>query len=135
LLEFIANNSILFIALIVLIFLIINLEIQSILGVAKKIDCDQLTKLINQSKTLLLDLRSKDEFIAGHIVSAKNINLDQIDTIKIKDNDTLIAYSKTEADALKAATKLAKSGAKNVFYLEGGIQSWLDNNMPLSGED
>ena len=72
-LEFIANNLILFIALTVIVLLIINLEIQNIVGITKKIDCDQLTKVMNQSKTILLDLRTKDEFISGHIVSAKNI--------------------------------------------------------------
>ena len=75
-LEFIANNIILFIALIILLFLIINLEIQNIFGVAKKINCEQLTKLMNQSKITLLDLRTKDEFLLGHIVSAKNINFE-----------------------------------------------------------
>ena len=134
-LEFIANNIILFIALTIIVLLIINLEIQNIVGITKKIDCDQLTKVMNQSKTILIDLRTKDEFISGHIVSAKNINLEEIDTVQIKDDATIITYGKSEADALKAAKKLATSGAKNVFYLEGGIQSWLDNNMPLSGGD
>ena len=124
-LEFIANNLILFIALTIILLLIINLEIQNIVGITKKIDCDQLTKVMNQSKTILIDLRTKDEFISGHIVSAKNINLEEIDTVQIKDDATIITYGKSEADALKAAKKLATSGAKNVFYLEGGIQSWL----------
>ena len=89
-LEFIANNLILFIALTIIVLLIINLEIQNIVGITKKIDCNQLTKVMNQSKTILIDLRTKDEFISGHIVSAQNINLEEIDTVQIKDDATII---------------------------------------------
>ena len=48
--EFIANNIILFIALVVLVFLIINLETKSLFGKVQKLSCDELTKLLNNSK-------------------------------------------------------------------------------------
>ena len=35
---------------------------------------------------------------------------------------------------LMQTMKIAKQGAKEVFYLEGGLSSWIDNNMPLSGD-
>jgi 3-mercaptopyruvate sulfurtransferase SseA len=36
---------------------------------------------------------------------------------------------------LKAASKFSTLGIQQVFYLEGGIKSWIENNMPLTGED
>ena len=38
-----------------------------------------------------------------------------------------------EKAAIQAADLILKQGAKEVFYLEGGLSSWIDNNMPLSG--
>ena len=133
--EFIANNIILFTALVVLIFLIINLETKSLFGKVQKLSCDELTKLLNNSKITLIDLRTAEEFNSGHIVTAKNLSLEDIEKFNIKNDNPFVAYAKTDSDALKAALKFSKLGIQKVFYLEGGIQSWIENNMPLTGED
>jgi rhodanese-related sulfurtransferase len=134
LLEFIANNIILFVALIILLFLIISLESKLLFGKVKPISYDELTKLLNSSKVTLLDLRDDSEYKKGHIFSAKNINYNDIEAYKAKDEVTLVTYGATDSDAQKAANIFSGKGVKEVFYLEGGINSWVDNNMPLSGE-
>ena len=133
--EFIANNIILFIALAVLIFLIINLETKSLFGKVQKLSCDELTKLLNNSKITLIDLRTAEEFNSGHIVTAKNLSLEDIKKLDNKSDNPFVAYASTDSDALKAASQFSKLGIQQVFYLEGGIQSWIENNMPLTGED
>tara|TARA_B110000037_G_scaffold208753_1_gene257194 strand:+ start:363 stop:767 length:405 start_codon:yes stop_codon:yes gene_type:complete len=134
-LEFIANNIILFIALVVLVFLIFNLETKSLFGKVQKLSCDELTKLLNNSKITLIDLRTAEEFNSGHIVTAKNLRLEDIETLNTKNDNPFVAYASTDSDALKAALKFSKLGIQKVFYLEGGIKSWIENNMPLTGED
>jgi len=134
-LEFIANNIILFIALVVLVVLIFNLETKSLFGKVQKLSCDELTKLLNNSKITLIDLRTAEEFNSGHIVTAKNLSLEDIEKFNIKNDNPFVAYARTDSDALKAALKFSKLGIQKVFYLEGGIQSWIENNMPLTGED
>ena len=57
---------------------------------------------------------------------------EKIDT---KSENLFVAYASTDSDALKAALKFSKLGIQQVFYLEGGIKSWVENNMPLTGED
>ena len=133
--EFIANNIILFIALVILIFLIINLETKSLFGKVQKLSCDELTKLLNNSKITLIDLRTAEEFNSGHIVTAKNLKLEDIEKLDTKNNNPFVAYASTDSDALKGALKFSKLGIQQVFYLEGGIKSWIENNMPLTGED
>jgi rhodanese-related sulfurtransferase len=134
LLEFIADNIILFIALLTLLFLIINLESKLIFGKVKPINQDKLTQLLNNTKIALFDLRNKDEYSKGHIVSAKNISFDDIESYKTKDEITLVTYASSDSDAQKAAKAFSSKGVQEVFYLEGGINSWVENNMPLSGE-
>ena len=70
-LEFIADNIILFIALVILLFLIISLESKQLFGKVKPINHDKLTQLLNNTKIALFDLRDNDEYLKGHIVSAK----------------------------------------------------------------
>ncbi len=133
-LEFIANNIILFVALIILLFLIINLESKLVFSKVKPITHEQLTKLLNNAKITLLDLREKSEYSNGHIFSAKNIALTDIDTFKIKGESTVVTYASSDSDAQKAAKAFVSKGVNEAFYLEGGINSWIENNMPLSGE-
>ena len=133
-LEFIADNIILFIALVILLFLIISLESKLLFGKVKPINHDKLTQLLNNTKIALFDLRNNDEYSKGHIVSAKNISFDDIESYKAKNEITLVTYAASDADAKKAATAFSGKGVQEVFYLEGGINSWVENNMPLSGE-
>ena len=133
-LEFIANNIFLFVALIILLFLIINLESKLVFSKVKPISHDELTKLLNSAKITLLDLREKKEYSNGHIFSAKNIALTEVDTFNIKGESTVVTYASSDSDAQKAAKAFVSKGVKEAFYLEGGINSWIENNMPLSGE-
>ena len=45
-----------------------------------KVSTLQATQLINQGKTLILDVRGSDEFAVGHIRDAKNIPLKELST-------------------------------------------------------
>ena len=133
--AFISNNIVLFSAFIILGLLIINHEIKSHFSPTKNINCDDLINAMNNTKTLLIDMRNADEFKAGHIVGAKNYSLDDLAKLDVNvADDAIITYANDEKAAIQAADLIAKQGAKEVFYLEGGLSSWIDNNMPLSGD-
>ena len=132
--AFIYNNIVLFSAFIILGLLIINHEIKSHFSPTKNINCDDLISVMNNSKALLIDMRNAEEFKAGHIVGAKNYSLDDLANLDVSlADDAIITYANDEKAAIQAADLILKQGAKEVFYLEGGLSSWIDNNMPLSG--
>ena len=132
--AFIYNNIVLFSAFIILGLLIINHEIKSHFSPTKNINCDDLINAMNNSKALLIDMRNAEEFKAGHIVGAKNYSLDDLANLDVSvADDAIITYANDEKVAIQAADLILKQGAKEVFYLEGGLSSWIDNNMPLSG--
>lgn len=132
--AFIYNNIVLFSAFIILGLLIINHEIKSHFSPTKNINCDDLINAMNNSKALLIDMRNAEEFKAGHIVGAKNYSLDDLANLDVSlADDAIITYANDEKAAIQAADLILKQGAKEVFYLEGGLSSWIDNNMPLSG--
>ena len=133
--AFIYNNIVLFSAFIILGLLIINHEIKSHFSPTKNINCDDLINAMNNSKALLIDMRNAEEFKAGHIVGAKNYSLDDLANLDVSvADDAIITYANDEKAAIQAADLILKQGAKEVFYLEGGLSSWIDNNMPLSGD-
>ena len=124
----------LFSAFIILGLVIINHEIKSHFSPTKNINCDDLINAMNNSKALLIDMRNAEEFKAGHIVGAKNYSLDDLANLDVSvADDAIITYANDEKAAIQAADLILKQGAKEVFYLEGGLSSWIDNNMPLSG--
>ena len=132
--AFIYNNIVLFSAFIILGLLIINHEIKSHFSPTKNINCDDLINAMNNSNALLIDMRNAEEFKAGHIVGAKNYSLDDLANLDVSvADDVIITYANDEKAAIQAADLILKQGAKEVFYLEGGLSSWIDNNMPLSG--
>ena len=132
--AFIYNNIVLFSAFVILGLLIINHEIKSHFSPTKNINCDDLINAMNNSKALLIDMRNAEEFKAGHIVGAKNYSLDDLANLDVSvADDAIITYANDEKAAIQAADLIVKQGAKEVFYLEGGLSSWIDNNMPLSG--
>ena len=123
-----------FSAFIILGLLIINHEIKSHFSPTKNINCDDLINAMNNSKALLIDMRNAEEFKAGHIVGARNYSLDDLANLDVSvADDVIITYANDEKAAIQAADLILKQGAKEVFYLEGGLSSWIDNNMPLSG--
>ena len=43
----------------------------------------------------------------------------------------MVVYDKDEISSASSAEKISKSNVTKVIYLEGGIQSWIENNLPL----
>ena len=106
------------------------------------VDADACPKAIREI-LCRASIRTKTElnFIANSPVplpKAKQINFFQVPRgFDIADNEILKRANPKDlvitSDIPLAADLIVKQGAKEVFYLEGGLSSWIDNNMPLSG--
>ena len=126
--EFILNHPVLSVALIIFIYLIISFEIKNFTKKYKGIDCSDLVTKINESQIVVLDTREKAEYKKGHISQAI---LHDSSTTKKLEFDEVVVYDKDEMTSVSSAEKILKNNSIQVFYLEGGIQSWTENNLPL----
>jgi rhodanese-related sulfurtransferase len=126
--EFILNHPVLSVALFIFIYLIISFEIKNFTKKYKSINCNDLVSKINESQIVVLDTREKTEYKKGHISQA--ILHDSSNTKKIDFNEVVV-YDKDEVTSVSSAEKISKNNSIKVFYLEGGIQSWTENNLPL----
>lgn len=93
----------------------------------KTVDAAQFAEIIRSDSVFLLDVRTADEYAAGHIANAKNIDVlksDFKDKVKALPEDKLIAvYCRSGKRSLVAANILAKMGFK-VINLRGGWVEW-----------
>ena len=91
-------------------------------------------RLINKG-ALVIDVRKPAEFEAGHIVNARNVELEKIqkgdETIAKKKDKILLAVCENGGLSGKAAGLLRKAGYSNAFSLRGGIGGWRADNLPL----
>ena len=126
--EFILNHPVLSVALFIFIYLIISFEIKNFTKKYKGINCSDLVSKINENQIVVLDTREKSEYKRGHISQA--ILHDSSSTKKI-DFDAVVVYDKDEITSVSSAEKISKNNSIRVLYLEGGIQSWTENNLPL----
>ena len=95
----------------------------------------QAVRLMNQG-ALVIDLRNKESFDAGHIGEARNIPAaeleSQAEVLKKWRDKTVITYCDSGISAAAAARTLTKLGFSKVFNLEGGMNAWLKDNLPMT---
>lgn len=83
----------------------------------------------DRSRPLILDVRSPDEFAAGHIPAAVNIPLDQlVARAATLEQDRLVVTvcGKGGGRSSAAADLLIRAGFPTVAALSGGQKAWDD---------
>ena len=96
----------------------------------------QATQLINRSKAIIVDVRDKAAFDAGHLVDARNIPLKELpnrmgELEKFK-NRPVIVVCQSGVTSSKAVTQLRKAGFGEAVGLDGGISAWLAQGLPTA---
>ena len=93
----------------------------------KKITSDEAKKMMESEKTIVVDVRSLEEYNEGHIPNAVSIPLETIENeaeAKLKNKDDLIlVYCRSGRRSREAALKLIEKGYTNVIDF-GGIKDW-----------
>ncbi len=87
-----------------------------------------MQRMLRDNKNIIvIDVRTKDEFMYNHLEGAVNIPMQEI-TQKIgrytrNKNDLIIVYCEYGGRSKKALNKLNKLGYVNVYNLDGGIEA------------
>ena len=103
--------------------------------VHKNVNPDEFEKLSKEPDTVILDVRSPQEYAKGHIKNSVLINFnDKNFDEKIKQLDkgkTYLVHCAVGGRSAKACDKLDTYGFQKVVNLEGGIKAWEKAGKPV----
>ena len=97
---------------------------------------DFYTKLVDDNSSIIIDVRTPEEFSKGHLRNALNINWfdenfeSQVEILS-RERPVFI-YCLSGGRSAKALDKISGMGFKNSYELDGGILEWRKNNYPES---
>jgi phage shock protein E len=102
-----------------------------------KIAADQLIERLAQkdAELVVLDVRTPEEFAAGHVSGAVNIPYDQLPNriaeITNAKNKDIVVYCRTGRRAAIAEDTLAAHGFKRVMHLDGDMIKWNEEQRAV----
>ena len=103
------------------------------------IDIPELKKRIEDNSTLVLDVRTAEDFVGeqGHIDCAVNI---AVEDLPARMNELteyierpIAIVCRTDKRSAKAALLLAERGFHNVHVVRGGMTKWIEAGLPVAG--
>ncbi|MEJ2086907.1 MAG: rhodanese-like domain-containing protein [Gammaproteobacteria bacterium] len=130
--TFIGNHPFLVGTFVLLLILFIRNEAQR--G-GQTVTAQQLVEMVNRENALVLDVRDKKEFDAGHIVDAVNIPYASLETrlseLAEHKSRPVVVACKVGQHSGAAGTLLRKNGFEHVRRLTGGVAEWRNQNLPV----
>lgn len=92
---------------------------------------DKISKMPEAS---VIDVRTEEEFVKGHLPNAININWNRDDFMTnismIDKNKPVFVYCLSGGRSSSAASKMRLEGFKEVYELQGGIMKWRASGLP-----
>lgn len=131
--QFISHHLALWIALAVVLFLILINELVTMRKQAKSLTPAMAVNMINHHQAVVIDLRDKETFRQGHIISAIQANPDDFKQKKMEKykNKPFILVCARGLQSPSLATQLRTQGFTTPLALAGGIAAWQSANLPL----
>jgi rhodanese-related sulfurtransferase len=103
--------------------------------VTKKVDPVEFSEVIAQPGVIILDVRTPEEFNAGHIANAININIADSDfsseVSKLDKNATVAVYCRSANRSAVATNEMAELGFTDMYDMQGGIIDWEAAGGPV----
>ncbi len=92
-------------------------------------------RLMNQH-ALVLDIRSAEQFAAGHVGGARHLPSAEIltagETLKKHLEKPIVVYDESGSLGAAAMRQLAAQGFKKAANLRGGLAAWRTENLPVT---
>ena len=126
---FVSNIALFFLIVVSGLLLVIPNRSKKIISVKESV------VLINRQPIILVDVRNTNEFKKARIDNSLNVPLDQlaenIDKFKKNPNKTIVVYCQKGFQSAQAVKILYKLGIDNVVSIEGGLDAWQKDNLPI----
>ena len=92
-------------------------------------------QMASDNAPLILDVRTPEEYSAGHISGAINIPHNmlaaRIDELSDYKNEKIVVHCQSGRRAGLAEGVLREAGYNKILHLEGDMAAWRENELPL----
>ena len=96
----------------------------------KTISIDEAYEIYNAKTAVFIDVRTAQEYHAGHIPGAVliDVNSDTFDEMiqKLDKNAVYVVYCRSGMRSARASEKMNSVGIKNVYNVSGGFSAWQE---------
>jgi rhodanese-related sulfurtransferase len=131
LIEFSNANIWLTLAIVAMTLAVIFNELRMKTQTLGSISPSQAVKLINDG-ALIIDIREEQAFLSGHLMEAKNLGPKEIaNSKKLNSRKGLLLVCDNGTKSSRALLELRKAGIENAYSIKGGINAWLEENLPI----
>jgi rhodanese-related sulfurtransferase len=135
-LEFILNHYVLSLALAVVTYLLIQELFDTAFKKFRAVSPLLAVAKMNDSDTIVIDVRDPEEFLKGHIENAINTPLGNLPAhlskLEAHKNKPVLIACQTGTRSASAGKILTKAGFEQVFVITGGMQAWeTEYKLPI----
>jgi len=99
------------------------------------VNSNKAKQLIKENNLIIIDVRTPQEYNAGHLKDAKNINIsDKNFRSRIENldkNDSYLVYCRTGSRSRHTIGLMKELNFKSVYHLEDGIAEWVREGNPV----
>jgi rhodanese-related sulfurtransferase len=133
-LEYVSNHYALVGAAVVVAVLVAVHEFRARTAAFASVTPGEAVRLVNAG-ALVVDIRTREAFDAGHIAGARNVPgaaiADGAQALERFKDKAIIAYCDTGVTGGSAARHLARLGFAKAYNLRGGLAAWRQENLPV----
>lgn len=134
--EFILNHYMLALALAVVTYLLIQEAFDSVFNKSRSISPLLAVAKMNDSETVIIDVREAPDFVVSHIEQASNTPLSKLPellpTLAEQKTKPLLVICQNGTRSASAAKILTKAGFEQIFVITGGMAAWEnDYKLPV----
>ena len=99
-----------------------------------QLNSPEVKEVLKKNKAIvILDVRTAEEFAAGHLKGAQNIDIRQSDAYsklaKLNPKTTYLVYCRTNHRSGMAVDYMMQKGFKTVYQMMDGFPGWAANNF------
>jgi len=93
---------------------------------------DARAMMESSSNLLVVDVRTPQEYMQGHLKGAINIPLSDLSLRmgELEKDRPILVYCQTGYRSAQASSILVKAGFVKIYNLEGGIMAWVSSGYP-----
>ena len=133
--EYIARHPWLVGATALALVMVIAWELRARAHAFAAVSPQEAIRLMNQH-ALVLDIRSAEQFAAGHVGGARHLPSAEIltagETLKKHLEKPIVVYDESGSLGAAAVRQLAAQGFKKAANLRGDLAAWRTENLPVT---